>query len=38
MARYRVRSRAVGSSYTQVRYRIDGLESSVSFDDHAAAV
>lgn len=38
MASIRVRSRSDGSNYTQVRYRIDGLQTSASFDDHAAAL
>ena len=38
MASIRVRTRTDGSIYSQVRYRIKGQESSVSFDDHTAAV
>lgn len=34
----RLRTRSDGSSYSQVRYRLDGRESSLSFDDHAEAL
>lgn len=34
----RVRTRADGSTYTQVRFRIGGRESSISFNDHAEAL
>lgn len=34
----RFRTRNDGSTYTQVRYRINGRSGSVSFDDHAEAV
>lgn len=34
----RIRIRSDGSSYSQVRYRLDGRQSSLSFDDHAAAL
>ena len=34
----RFRTRADGSTYTQVRFRIYGKQSSVSFDDHAEAL
>lgn len=34
----RFRTRADGSTYTQVRYRVDGRAGSVSFDDHAEAL
>lgn len=38
MATVRVRKRKDGSAYSQVRYRLDGVESSASFDDHAEAL
>ncbi|WP_024801182.1 site-specific integrase [Nocardia sp. BMG51109] len=38
MSSIRIRTRADGSSYSQVLYRHDGTQSSVSFDDHAAAL
>jgi integrase len=38
MATVRVRKRKDGSTYIQVRYRLDGVESSASFDDHAEAL
>lgn len=34
----RIRARNDGSTYTQVRYRINGRQGSVSFDDHAEAL
>ena len=34
----RIRTRNDGSAYTQVRFRIAGKETSVSFDDHAEAL
>lgn len=34
----RIRTRSDGSSYTQVRFRDNGKESSISFDDHAEAL
>lgn len=34
----RVRYRKDGSPYSQVRFRVAGVESSVSFDDHAEAL
>jgi len=34
----RIRTRDDGSSYSQVRFRIDRRETSVSFDDHAEAL
>ena len=34
----RIRTRSDGSSYSQVRFRIAGRETSVSFDDHAEAL
>lgn len=34
----RFRTRTDGSTYTQVRYRINGRAGSVSFDDHAEAL
>lgn len=34
----RVRARNDGSTYSQVRFRYDGRETSVSFDDHAEAL
>lgn len=34
----RIRSRSDGTTYTQVRYRINGRQSSLSFDDHAEAL
>jgi integrase len=34
----RFRQRRDGSTYTQVRYRIDGKSGSVSFDNHAEAL
>lgn len=34
----RFRTRIDGSTYTQVRYRIDGRAGSVSFNDHAEAL
>jgi integrase len=38
VATVRVRKRKDGSTYSQVRYRLDGVESSASFDDHAEAL
>lgn len=38
MATVRLRQRKDGSVYTQVRYRLDGVESSASFNDHAEAM
>jgi integrase len=38
MATVRVRQRKDGSTYSQVRYRLDGVESSASFNDHAEAL
>lgn len=38
MATVRVRKREDGSTYSQVRYRLDGVESSASFNDHAEAL
>lgn len=34
----RFRTRSDGSTYTQVRFRLHGKETSVSFDDHAEAL
>ena len=34
----RIRTRSDGTAYSQVRYRINGKQSSVSFDDHAEAL
>jgi integrase len=34
----RIRTRGDGSSYSQVRFRIAGKETSVSFDDHGEAL
>jgi integrase len=34
----RIRTRADGSAYSQVRYRLAGRETSISFDDHAEAL
>jgi integrase len=34
----RFRTRKDGSTYTQCRYRIQGREASISFDDHAQAL
>ena len=34
----RFRTRSDGSTYTQVRFRIHGKETSVSFNDHAEAL
>lgn len=34
----RIRTRSDGSTYTQVRYRINGQQGSVSFNDHAEAM
>ena len=34
----RIRTRGDGSAYSQVRFRIGGRETSVSFDDHAEAL
>jgi integrase len=38
MASVRVRQRRDGSSYTAVLYRVDGKQTSLSFNDHAEAV
>lgn len=38
MATVRVRPRKDGSAYSQVRYRLNGTETSASFDDHAEAL
>lgn len=38
MASIRIRTLANGATYTQVRYRIDGRQSSTSFDDHDQAL
>jgi integrase len=38
MATLRIRSRKDGSEYTSVLYRHNGKQSSLSFDDHTAAV
>jgi integrase len=38
VATVRVRKRKDGSTYSQVRYRLDGVESSASFNDHAEAL
>ena len=34
----RIRTRTDGSAYSQVRFRIAGRETSISFDDHAEAL
>lgn len=38
MASIRVRALADGTTYTQVRYRVGGKQSSTSFDDHESAL
>jgi integrase len=38
MATLRLRTRRDGSAYTSVLFRVDGKQSSISFDDHAKAV
>lgn len=38
VASFRIRTRADGSSYTAVLWREDGKQTSLSFDDHKAAL
>jgi integrase len=38
MATLRLRTRRDGSAYTSVLFRVNGKQSSVSFDDHAKAI
>jgi hypothetical protein len=38
MATLRLRIRRDGSAYTSVLFRVNGKQSSVSFDDHAKAI
>ncbi len=38
MAALRLRTRKDGSAYTSVLFRVNGKQSSLSFDDHAKAV
>lgn len=38
MATLRVRSRKDGRAYTSVLFRVNGKQSSLSFDDHVKAI